>query len=242
MTSFSRLCVSSWAFHEQFESGELRLLDFPEMVADTFHVHTLEVVSYHFLNTDPAALQKRLRGVKSGIANVPVDLWELWEKPSLSSPDPAVRKRAVALYSAWIDRAASMKISSVRCDPGLLNLDDLTPTIESYSALVAYGASKKVEVCVENHGSSAKYPGALAEVLRQSGAAALPDIGNFANDQARERGLRLLFPLAKSICHVKDIPTLRQCIGIAEAVKFRGVYSIESGDVQDMINILLTRE
>jgi hypothetical protein len=94
---------------------------------------------------------------------------------------------------------------------------------------------------VENHGSASAHPEQLAEILRQSGAAALPDFGNFPDDATRDRGLRLLFPLAKSICHAKLIPSIQECVAIAEQANFRGVYSIESNDVQAVIDALLSR-
>jgi hypothetical protein len=238
--TFARLCVSTWAFHKEFERGEIHLLDFPEIVADTYHVHNIEVVSTHFGDTDPAELHKRLRGVKSRLVNIPVDIKELWETPSLSSPDSTVRERAISLYSAWIDRAHDFRAHSVRCDPGLLNGNDLGPTVASYRALVAHGAARHVEVSVENHGSAAAHPEQLADILRQSSAAALPDFGNFPDDSTRDRGLRLLFPLAKSICHVKLIPALPKCLDISLETGFRGIFSIESPDVQPVINALLS--
>ena len=233
-----RICVSTWAFHTQFENGEIRLLDFPEMIADRYGVHNLEIVAPHFGDTDTAALQQKLDRTKSRMVNIPIDIKELWETPSLSSPDAGVRDHAIALYSAWIDRAGALGVPSVRCDPGLLNLNDLSPTIASYRALVAYGAARNVEVSVENHGSASAHPEQLADVLRRSGAAALPDFGNFPDDATRERGLRSLFPLAKSICHAKLIPAIRDCVTIAEESGFRGVYSIESADVQAVIDAL----
>jgi sugar phosphate isomerase/epimerase len=239
--TLDRVCVSTWAFHTQFENGEIHVLDFPELIADRFGVHTLEIVAPHFGDADPAALQARLDRTKSRIVNIPVDIKELWETPSLSSPDAAVRNHAIALYSAWIDRAGSMGVPSVRCDPGLLNLNDPAPTIASYRTLVQYGASRGVEVSVENHGSASAHPEQLAEVLRASGAAALPDFGNFPDDATRERGLRLLFPLAKSICHAKLIPGIAECVAIAREAGFRGVYSIESADVGAVIQALLAR-
>ena len=46
-----RVCVSSWSFHTAFERDKdnpgkvlMDILDFPEMIADRYHVHTIEVV------------------------------------------------------------------------------------------------------------------------------------------------------------------------------------------------------
>ena len=237
--TLDRICVSTWAFHTDFEKGEIRILDFPEMIADRYGVHNLEVVAPHFGDADPGELAERLSRSRSRIVNIPVDIKELWETPSLSSPNPAVRDHAIGLYSAWIDRAHAMGVPSVRCDPGLLNLADLSPTVSSYRSLVSHGAARGVEVAVENHGSASAHPEQLAEVLRASGAAALPDFGNFPDDATRERGLRALFPLAKSICHAKLVPSIAQCVAIAEAAGFRGVYSVESADVRAVIDALL---
>jgi sugar phosphate isomerase/epimerase len=234
-----RICVSTWAFHTQFENGEIRLLDFPDMIADRYGVHNLEIVAPHFADTHTWGFQQNLDRAKSRVVNIPIDIKELWETPSLSSPDHAVRNHAIGLYSAWIDRAHELGVPSVRCDPGLLNLDNLAPTIASYRTLVAYGAARNVEISVENHGSASAHPEQLAEILRKSGAAALPDFGNFPDDATRERGLRVLFPLAKSICHAKLIPSIADCVTIAEQAGFRGVYSIESADVQAVIDALL---
>lgn len=231
-----RLCVSTWSFHTLFETGRMQALDFPELIADRYGIHNLEIVSPHFAATVPEYFQdmrERLRTAKSRIVNIPVDIKELWETPSLSSPEPQARNRAITLYSEWIGHARTLGVHSVRCDPGLLRLNDLAPTIASYRKLARYGGAREVDVIVENHGSASAHPEQLAEILRSSGAGALPDFGNFPDNETRERGLRLLFPLAKSICHVKRIPELGRCLEIAAECGFKGVYSIETGTPGD---------
>jgi sugar phosphate isomerase/epimerase len=247
-----QLCVSTWSFHTLFESGDMQLLSFAEMIVDRYGIHNIEVVSTHAASTAHSYFREfeaclDHAGVR--VVNIPVDYAELWEKPALSATDPAERRRAIELYSKWIDNAAWMRVHSVRCDPGIINLDDLSPTIDSYRALVSYAQPKGVDVVVENHGSSSRHPEQLAEILTDSGAGALPDFGNFPDQETRERGLRLLFPLAKSICHVKVDPArfdLRHCVEIARESGFAGVYSIEAtggGDpyaaVQEIAEALL---
>ena len=211
----------------------MNILEFPELVADRYGVHNLEIVAPHFGEAGPGEVEERLKRAHSRIVNIPVDIKELWETPSLSSTDPVVSARAVTLYSEWIDRAQALGVHSVRCDPGLLNLNNLAPTIASYRKLVDYGRARGVDVIVENHGSASEHPEQLAEVLRDSGAGSLPDFGNFPDSATRERGLRLLFPLAKALCHVKRIPELARCLEIAEESGFAGVYSIETGTPGD---------
>ena len=133
----------------------------------------------------------------------------------------------------------------MRCDPGLLNLNDLAPTIASYRKLVEYGRPRGVDVIVENHGSASRASRATGGNPAAIGRGSLPDFGNFPDSATRERGLRLLFPLAKSLCHVKRIPELPRCLEIAQESGFAGVYSIETGTpgdsyeaVQDVIDAL----
>ncbi len=236
-----RVCVSTWSFHTLFPNDSakpakpLDLLEFPEMIADRYHVHNVEVVAPHFASTESSYFSEfnaRLKRAHSRLVNVPIDIAELWEKPSLSSPDAKVREHAISLYSKWIDRAGELGSPSVRCDPGTINLADLSPTIASYKTLVTYARARNIDLIVENHGTAAAHPEELAAILKASGAGALPDFGNFPDAETRERGLKLLFPLAKGVCHAKLNTAkfdIARCVEIAKQAKFAGVYSIEAG-------------
>jgi len=235
-----RICVSTWSFHTLFEQpGVIDALDFPEMVADRYGVHNVEIVYPHFASTEPSYVgefKNRLERAHSRVVNIPVDYAELWEKAALSSADPEERQHAISLYRKGIDLASAVGSPAARCDPGRVNLDDPSLTIDSYQTLVAYGQSKGVGiVLVENHGSISRHPEVLAKILDASGAGALPDIGNFPDDQTRERGLRLLYPLAKGISHAKLAPDfdLAKYVRIAQDAGFKGVFSIEAGGSGD---------
>ena len=241
----ARICVSSWSFHTLFPTSDkksasiqgkpLELFEFPEMIADRYGVHNVELVAPVFLSTEPSYFRdfkERLKKAHSRLVNIPVDIGELWEKPALSSTDAGEREHAIGLYTKWIDRARELGSPSVRCDPGKINTADLSPTISSYRTLVAYGRSKGVDVIVENHGTASEHPEELAQILKASGAGALPDFGNFPDNETRERGLRLLFPLAKGVCHAKlnnERFDLARCVQISKDAGFQGVYSIEAG-------------
>lgn len=243
----ARICVSSWSFHTLFEQNastaqgkRLDALDFPEMIADRYRVHNLEIVFPHFASSEPSYVNEfknRLKKTQSRLVNVPIDYDELWEKPALSAPDPKEREHAISLYMKGIDLAAALGSRTARCDPGTVNLDDPSVTIASYKTLVSYGKSKGVGIIVENHGGISQHPEVLVKILRASGAGALPDIGNFPNDETRERGLRLIFPLASSICHAKTMRgtmTIAQCVQLSKELGFKGVYSIEAGGRGDL--------
>jgi sugar phosphate isomerase/epimerase len=109
---------------------------------------------------------------------------------------------------------------------------------------VLFRSSKGVGVIVENHGAISQHPEVLARILRASGAGALPDIGNFPDEETRERGLRLLYPLAKGISHAKLGPgfDLAKCLQIAKGAGYKGVFSIEAegrGDPYEPVQQIL---
>ena len=267
----ARLGVSTWSFHNLFPSTRddnvpapekpLDMLDFPEMVADRYQIHEVEFVAPHFASTSPTYIgevKTRLERAHSHLANICVDIDELESGAGLSDPDPKLRDRIIAACSKWIDVAHELRVGSVRCDPGKIKSADLSPTVDSYRKLSDYGASKGVAIIVENHGGvGSEHPEELVRIFREVGGnffGALPDFGNFPDQETRERGLQLLFPYARTVCHAKagrrreniDEPQfVSRCVQIAKQAGFRGVYSIEYGGpdpyggVQHIIDLLM---
>ena len=111
-SSLEQICVSTWSFHTLFEADKpMDARDFPEMVADRYHVHNVEMVYPHFASIEPAYVNEfndRLRKAHPQLVNIPIDYKELWEKPSLSSPNRQEREHAIGLYQKGIDLAAAV--------------------------------------------------------------------------------------------------------------------------------------
>jgi len=267
----ARIGVSTWSFHNLFASTRddnvsapaknLDMLDFPEMIADRYQVHSLEFVAPHFASTCASYLRDvraRLERAHSRLVNIPVDIDELQLGGGLSDPDAKVRDRVTQACSRWIDIAHELGADSVRCDPGKINSADLSPTVASYRKLSTYGASKDVAVIVENHGGvGSEHPEELVRIFQEVGGkffGALPDFGNFPNQETRERGLQLLFPFARTVCHAKasrrresvdEAQFVSRCVQISRQAGFQGIHSIEyggpdpSGGVQHIIDLLL---
>jgi sugar phosphate isomerase/epimerase len=249
-----RVCISTWSFHNYFSTtrekdfhlsgGMLKLVDFPEMIADRYHVHTMEFVAPHFESTSPSYLNElkaRLAKAHSRVVNIPVDIEEFWTGGGLSDPDAAVRNKAVAGAMRWIDVGRELGCQSVRCDPGKMHPSNLRPTADSYRKIGTYGHMKGIKVIIENHDEiGSTHPEVLVSLFKMVGGrrvGALPDFGNFPDETTRERGLGLLFPWAFDVCHAKgyefdgsgkeakfDFP---KCVDISKRAKFRGVYSVE---------------
>jgi hypothetical protein len=248
-----RIGLSTWSLHNYFQATRekefdlpgdmLALLDFPTLAADKYQLHHLEFCAPHFASTEPSYLRElrsRLARARSHVVNIPVDIEEIWTKGGLSDPDPQVREAAVNAAKRWIDIAATIGSKAVRCDPGRMNTQDLTPTVESYKALARYGVAKHVQVIIENHGGvGSEHPEELVGLFKEVGAnlGALPDFANFPDEAIREKGLALLFPYAHVVCHAKGLEfdadgnetrfNFPKCVEIAKRSGFKGIFSIE---------------
>ena len=249
-----RISISTWSLHNYFQATRendfavpgnmLALLDFPEMIADRYKVHNLEFCAPHFASTEKAyllELKRRLLRTHSRVVNMPVDIEELRMGGGLSDTDEQVRDAAVSGARTWIDVAVAIGSKSVRCDPGKLNPEDFSPTIDSYKSLAAYGRPRGVHVIIENHGGvGSEHPEDLVRLFKKAGTevvGALPDFGNFPDEATREMGLALLFPYAHVVCHAKGLDfdpagnetkfDFPKCVAISKRAAFTGVYSIE---------------
>jgi hypothetical protein len=215
--------------------GELDIMDFPSMLAGRYHIHWVEVQQIHFLSMEPAYFDKfhaRLQKAKSKMCNMPLELDETGYKGIVSpcSPDPQIRAHAVDLTKKWIDRAAMIECPSVMPNQGSQLDGDLTPAIDALKQLSDYGASKGVSIILEPRGKTPL--DTLVKLIKDSGIYANPDIGNFGTEENTERGLRLMYPLAKTVSHVKWNPerfNFATAIGISKEMGFKGVYSMETG-------------
>jgi len=231
---FGHLMAEVWNRAQPVEPKELDIMDFPQMLASHYHIHNVEVQQIHFLSMEPAYFEKfleRLKKAKSRMVDMPLELDEYGYRGTISpcSPDPQVRAHAIELTKQWIDRAAMIECPSVMVNQGTFG-EDLQPAIDALKTLDEYGKSKNVAMILEPRGRSSVET--LFKVIKESGIGANPDIGNFPNEQEMEKGLRLLYPYAKTVSHVKWSPEridFAKAIQISKEMGFKGVYSLEGG-------------
>jgi len=214
---------------------DLQLLDFPEMMADHFHIHNVELQQMYFPSAEPAyfrELLSRLKKTKSRIVDMPLE-FDAEGTPglvSVCSPDPKIREQAIALTKTWIDHAAVLGSPSVMVNQGTLEPEAVPFAIEGLKIVSAYGKSKNVAVIMENRGRTT--PEVLVQLIKGSGTYANPDIGNFPDEETRARGLRMLYPLSHGITHVKLAPErfdFDKAVQISKEMGYKGLYSIEAG-------------
>ena len=126
----------------------LDLFDIPQLFADTYGVHNVELQHSHFASTETSYLKKlraRIEKVKSRMTQINVEFGQM----TVSAADPVERYQAIDLTMRWVDHALILN-----CPRVMINQGQLTPATKA-NAMAAlrlmsdYGRSKGVEITVE---------------------------------------------------------------------------------------------
>jgi hypothetical protein len=242
---FHSVLPEIWDRSKEVEPKELDMMDLPDAVADRLHLHNLEVCNINLLSMEPSYIGKfkeRLEKARSKVVDLVVEIdppeTRYRGRISACSPDPAIRSEAIEMTKRWIDIAAVLGSPSIMPNQGVPYLtEDLRPCIEGLKTLVAYGRSKNIVVILEPRGGRMP-PEQMVDLLKASGA--------YSNPQIRtEAGLRLLYPLARTVQHVSPAFDIANTIKISKEMGFKGWYSIETGgsepwaSIQKVIDSLL---
>jgi sugar phosphate isomerase/epimerase len=182
----------------------LDILDLPQMIADRYGVHHVELQHYHFASTESPYLREmrdRLRKAKSHMNQICLEFGVL----NISSPDPVLRIETVDLTKQWIGHATAVGCPRVMLNPGTLAPEVRQAAVASLKEIAAYGKERKVFVTVENrgHGPTPPKPSweVVVEVVKAAGIYANPDTGNFQDQASRTAGLRAMYPLSCGSSH-----------------------------------------
>ncbi len=216
--------------------GELDIMDVPQMLADTYGLHNLDLSQYHLLSLEPAYLKKfrdRVHQAHSRLINMCLELDPKGYSGTVSvcSADPQIRAKALEDAKKWIDVAATIHSPSLMPNQGTF-AEDTTAATAALRELGAYGRKRNVAVILEPRGRSSV--DVLVEVIKAAGINANPDIGNFKDEETAERGLRMLYPLAKTVSHVKFNSNrhldFAKAIQISKQMDFQGTYDLEASE------------
>ena len=251
--TLNRLAIMTYSFQRILRAPNAapspeRVLDFfdlPEMFADRYKVHNLEVQHSHFASTETSYFKEllgRLAKTKSRVSNINLELGTM----NISSPDPVLRSQAVDLTKRWVDHAVVLGSPRVMINQGPLTDETRTIATETLGRMTAYARTKNIKVGMEPRGSGAGRRGGdapagppprpayevMADVIKASGAYSNPDVGNFGGDQAvQHAGMRVLFPLHGGNCHMKMLTPPRYdlvaAIALTKELRYDGLYSIE---------------
>ncbi len=129
----------------------LDILDYPDMIAEHYGIHHVELQHDHFVSTETAYLEQyreRLKKAKSQMNQINLE----FEQLNISAANPSLRLETIDLTKAWIDHAAILGCPRVMINQGTLAPDVRPAAIETMKAMVAYGKTKKVFITMENRG------------------------------------------------------------------------------------------
>ena len=212
----------------------LDILDLPQVIADRYHVHNVELQHSHFLSPEPAYLSEfraRMEKAKSRMTQINLEFGAL----NISTADPVVRLETIDLTKRWIDHAAVLGCPRVMVNQGTLAPDVRPAAIATLKTLAEYGKPKNVRITMENKDTGGPRPGATWEVVREvieaAGIYSNPDIGNFPDPEGRAPGLRALFPLCSGSCHCHYSPenySEADAIRVSKEAGYKGLYTIEA--------------
>ncbi len=217
--------------HPDDPARTLDFMDFPDMCAEHYGVHWVEPYHSHFLSTESAYFKEflqRVKKAKSGINQISVGGLSL----DMSSPNPVARLEVVDLTKRWIDHCVELECPRIQVNQGTLAPEVRPEAIRALKAMTDYGKSKNPKVCVtmETRGRNVSWQ-ELVDVIKAAGAWTNPDCGNFPNEEARQAGLRVMYPMSSGSSHVHYAPgrwNLADAIQISKEVGYKGIDAIEA--------------
>ncbi len=247
-----RLSVSTYPFRSVIgktgsaePSGtkpRMDLAEFAGTVVRDFGVYGIEPWSHHFDSIEPeyiAGLRKAFQSAGLQVVNIPCDV-----NVQPCGTDQQ-RAQAQVTWRKWVDAAKALGSPSIRVHvPAGSANEDIGCAVEALKAIAAYGESNGTVINLENDDPASEDPYRVVKVIKAVNSPylrSLPDFCNsmqIRNDKAENlRALKMLFPLAWNISHVKDVEVVdgkefRVDVGpifaAAKQAGYRGYFSMET--------------
>ncbi len=154
-----RIGVSSQSFEPLIKMGPfpgsparpmatLDFLDLPQMIADKYGVHNLELRHRHFMSTEDAYI----KDVKDRVAKAKCQVIQIsaeFQGTTASSTHP-VRVQGIDLAKRWIDHAAALGCPRLLIAAGPLASNARASAVEALKTVAEYGKARRVTVAIEN--------------------------------------------------------------------------------------------
>ncbi len=142
----------------------LNLFDVPQMFADRYGVHNIEIQHTHFASTEPSFLRElrvQVEKAQSRLSNINLEFGPM----NISAPQPVQRLQAIDLTRQWIDHAVVLGCPRVMINQGALTSENKLDAVRALRAMVEYGKSKSVMVGVETRGVGGNNRGVVGTVV-----------------------------------------------------------------------------
>lgn len=206
---FGRLLTES---PDELLKGDVDPKDFPALAAG-YGIYTIELVNtFYFSKAQDMEYWTQFKK-NCEDAGVNVGLIMCDALGNLGDADPDARKAAVENHYPWVDVAQFLGAHSIRVNAaGEGTREEVAANaVDGLSKLGEYGASKGINIIVENHGgisSDAKWLTGVMAKVGMDNVGVLPDFGNFCiemgpegcvNEYDKYQGMAELMPYAKGV-------------------------------------------
>jgi len=139
------------AAHPDDPKRTLEIMDLPDMIAERYGVHHVEMQHSHFVSTEAGYMEEfrsRMKKAKSQMNQINVEFGTL----NISATDPVVRLETIDLTKKWVDHAVILGCPRIMVNQGTLAPDVRQAAIDTLKTINAYAKSKKVFITMENRG------------------------------------------------------------------------------------------
>lgn len=192
--------------------GDIDPINFPEVAAG-YGIYSIELVNtFYFSKVDDMDYWTEFKK-KCDDSGVSVGLIMCDLVGNLGDADPDERMKAVEGHYKWVDIASFLGARSIRVNAGGQGTaEELAQNaVDGLSKLGAYGASKGVNIIVENHGGYSSDGAWLSGIMKKidmKNVGTLPDFGNFCikygadgceEEYDKYKGIAELMPYAKGV-------------------------------------------
>ena len=198
-----RISLAQWSFHKALQSRRMEHLDFARVARQDFGLEAIEFVNTFFKDkaTDAAYLAEMNRRARDhGVIH---HLIMCDAEGRLGDPDSALRARAIENHRKWVDAARTLGCVTIRVNAESEGTPEEQQKLcaDGLGRLAEYGATRDINVIVENHGgltSNGQWLAGLMRRVNHPRCGTLPDFGNFY-EYDRYRGVADLMPFAKAV-------------------------------------------
>lgn len=189
-----KIALQVYSFASQIVQRKFDILDFPDLLRNTYNISGAEYWSIGFLgkeNENNYLLDLKKKSDDLGIDNLiilvdNIDLLTMENGPSLASSNKNDRDNAINFHKKWIDIAKKIDCHSIRIN--LRSEEDadinkiLDNSSESILKLIEYSKNDNVSIVVENHGGitgDADWLVSLMKNINSQYIGTLPDFGDY---------------------------------------------------------------
>ena len=198
-----KISLAQWSLHRTLRSGQLDHLDFARTARGDFGLEAIEYVNTFFKAraSDAGYLAEMNR--RAADHGVYQHLIMIDAEGALGDPDAERRRIAVENHHKWVEAAATLGCATIRVNAESKGTweEQQKLAADGLRRLTEYGASRNINVIVENHGGLSSNGAWLSGVMKQVDhprCGTLPDFGNFY-EYDRYQGVTDLMPWAKAV-------------------------------------------